>query len=311
MKEALASSRIEGTQAELKSAFQADARPQMQSRFPEVATVLRVVDAIQHGLDEVRQAGHVSVAIALSVHRKLIQGEHGGTIRDHAVWVGSPTDRPHNADYVPPVPERLEAALAAWEQFAQERNDLPPLVRAAMLHYQFLTIHPFHDGNGRVARILVPLFLAAEGRLPEPLLYLSPYLELRRREYYDRLQIVRERGDIEQWIQFFVTAVEAQARDGVDRGERLLDLLDRYRNELAGSRSRSSEVVDLLFSHAVISTAMVRDALGVSHQGALNLIRGLENRGWLVPSATSGRGGAQYWIAVEVVDAVERDIENT
>lgn len=308
MKEALASSRIEGTQAELQTAFQADAKPQMRSRFPEAGTVLSVYSAIEHGMAEVRDAGQISIKLALSVHARLMRDDFGGSMRDQAVWVGSPTDRPQSADYVPPVPERLDAALAAWEHFAQSPSDLPPLIRAAMLHYQFLTIHPFRDGNGRVARILVPLFLAAEDRLPEPLLYLSPYFEAKRRRYYDRLQIVRERGDIEQWIQFFLTAVEAQARDGVVRGERLLDLMDHYREELAGSRSRSIEVVDLLFEHAVISAAIVRDALDISHQGALNLIRGLEKRGWLVASPATGRGGAKYWFAVEVIDAVERDL---
>lgn len=304
MKEALASSRIEGTQAELKSAFQVDARPQAQRYFPEVATVLRVVRAIEYGFERVRIDGRISVDLALSLHQKLFN-EHGGIVRDHPVWVGSPTDRPETADYVPPLPQRLDEALASWEAFADSRSDLPPLIRAAMLHYQFLTIHPFRDGNGRVARILVPLFLSAQGRLPEPLLYLSPYLESRRREYYDRLQAVRERGEIEQWIQFFLTAVEEQARDGVDRAERLLDLMDRYREDLAGSRSRSIEVVDLIFQHAVVSAALVRDSLDMSHQGALNLIRGLERRGWLTPTESVGRGGARYWLAPEVIEAVE------
>lgn len=304
MKEALASSRIEGTQAELKSAFQADARPQARRYFPEVATVLRVVRAIEFGFEEVEREGRVTTQLALSLHRRLFEGS-GGVIRDHPVWVGSPTDRPETADYVPPLPDRLNSAMASWEDFATSNAELPPLIRAAMLHYQFLTIHPFRDGNGRVARILVPLFLSAEGRLPEPLLYLSPYFETRRRDYYDRLQAVRERGEIQQWIQFFLTAVEEQARDGVDRAERLLDLMDRYREELAGSRSRSIEVVDLLFQHAVVSAALVRDALDMSHQGALNLIRGLERRGWLVPTDSVGRGGAHYWLAQEVIDAVE------
>ena len=175
------------------------------------------------------------------------------------------------------------------------------------MHYQFLTVHPFLDGNGRAGRLLVLLFLAAESRLPVPLLYLSPFFEARRREYYDRLQAVRERGELQAWIQFFLTAVEAQANDGVDRAARLLDLRERYRTELAGSRNRASEVVELLFENPVITAAIVRDALQVSNQGALNLIRSLQARNWLVRLANVGRGGARMWLAVDVYNSIEDD----
>lgn len=306
IKEALASSRIEGTQAELKTALQVEARPQVQRHFPEVVTVLNLARAMGTGMARVRDDGRVTVGLMLALH-KLLVPDDGGVVRDHNVWVGSPTDRAETADFVPPIPSRVRAALDEWEGFAAATSSLlPPLIRAAMLHYQFLTIHPFHDGNGRVARILVPLYLAAQGRLPEPLLYLSPYFEKRRREYADRLQAVRERGEIQEWIQFFLTAVEEQAKDGVDRAERLLDLMDRYRDELAGSRSRSVEVVDLLFRTPVLSATEVRTTLNMSHQGALNLIRGLEKRGWLVPTPSKGgRGGGQVWLAQEVFDAVD------
>ncbi len=309
MKEALASARIEGTQAELQEVFEAEARPNRQPRYAEVQVVSRYLRALEQGLDLVSAAGRLDFSTVAAVHATLLGGEQplAGNLRDRPVWLGSPTDRPETAEFVPPVGAAMTAALDDWSEYVASPPDLPPLVRAAIVHYDFLTVHPFLDGNGRAGRLLVLLFLAAEGRLPVPLLYLSPFFEIRRREYYDRLQAVRERGEIQSWIQFFLTAVEAQANDGVDRAERLLDLRERYRAELAGSRNRASEVVELLFENPVITAALVREALRISNQGALNLIRSLQARSWLAPLRNAGRGGARLWLAVDVYNSIEDD----
>ena len=128
------------------------------------------------------------------------------------------------------------------------------LVRCALLHYQFETIHPFLDGNGR----LIVFFLMQQGRLPAPLLYISSYLEEHRPEYYERLQAVRERGELQERIQFFLTAVAAQAEDAVARAEQLVGLRERYRLDLAGSRSRATEVVDLVMENPVVSSYTIQ-----------------------------------------------------
>jgi Fic family protein len=156
------------------------------------------------------------------------------------------------------------------------------------------------DGNGRLGRLMIVLHLRERGLLPAPLLYVSAYLEEHRRDYYDRLQAVRERGEMNEWIQFFLTAVAAQSEDAVQRAERLFELRASYRAQLAGNRSRAIEVVDLLFENPFITARSASERLGITSQGALNLIRLLERKEWLLEIGTIGRGGRVYWSASEI-----------
>lgn len=303
-KEALASARIEGTQADLEDVFQSGRGKPPRS---DVFTVNNYRAALSEGFDLIRREGRFDFSVVARVHSLLlgVEGDSAlSAVRKRPVWLGSPTDRPETAVYVPPVDGAVTEAIADWNAYLSEPPPLPALVRAAILHYQFLTIHPFMDGNGRAGRLLVLLFLAAEKRLPVPLLYLSPYFEERRREYYDRLQMVRERGELQEWCQFFLTAVEVQAKDGVARADRLLTMRERYRAELFGSRNRAIEVVDMIFENPVLTSSAVRDQLDVTTQGALNLIRGLEAKGWVEQVGQSGRGGAKLWMASEIFDAM-------
>lgn len=145
--------------------------------------------------------------------------------------------------------EQLWPALDDWEKYLHdERPQLPLLIRCALLHYQFETIHPFLDGNGGIGRLFIVLYLMDQGRLPAPLLYLFSYFDQRKPEYYDRLQFLRERGEVLEWLQFFLAGVAVQANDAVERAEQLGDLRERYRETLRGNRSRAGEVVDLLFA---------------------------------------------------------------
>ncbi|MCZ3387427.1 MAG: Fic family protein [Actinomycetia bacterium] len=222
-REALASSRIEGTQASLAEVLQAGAEgDDAEPTSDDVAEVGAYVAATYRGL-ELIETLPISQRLVLEVHRVLLTGVRGqdrlpGELRGSPVWVGSPTDSPDTAVFVPPLPERLGDLLADWERFVNEPGASPALVRCALMHYQFETIHPFLDGNGRIGRLLIGLLLHQQGRLTTPLLYLSGYLELHRRECYERLQAVRERGEIQQWLQFFLTAVKRQADDGVEAG---------------------------------------------------------------------------------------------
>jgi Fic family protein len=307
-KEALASARIEGTQADIEGLLQAERGPGVSDAAVEV--VSRHLPALDTGLDLVRAGAPPTFSLLRDVHRVLLdpQIKRVAGRRIDPVWVGSPTDRPESATFVPPLGDALEQGLADWDDFVENPPALPGLVRAALLHYQLLTVHPFVDGNGRVGRMMVLLFLVADGRLTVPLLYLSPYFEARRREYYDRLQAVRERGEIQEWLQFFLTAVEAQASDGVQRARRLLHLREEYRLQLMTARNRSVAVVDLMFENPIVTTATVRERLGTSTQGALNLIRSLEGRGWLAQIGTGGRGAAKIWMAGEVYEAMFEEL---
>ena len=311
MKEALASSRIEGTQTDLRSAFQEEAKPSSSGyRHFDDREVVRYLSALRSGLKGIERHGSLGLNVVFETHAQLMghRLERAGSVRTRPVWLGSPTNRPETAEFVPPVGPAIEAALEDWAKYVVNPPPLPPLVRAALLHYQFLTIHPFLDGNGRAGRLLVLLFLTSERRLPVPLLYLSPYFEHHRLQYYDRLQAVRERGNLQQWLQFFCTAVERQANDGVQRAKSLLALRERYRAELKGSRNRSGEVVELLFHNPVAYASLVRKTLSISNQGALNLIRGLQRRGWVQEYATTGRGGAKLWIAHEIFEAIVQPV---
>jgi len=198
-REALASSRIEGTQASLAEVLQAEAGAEDAAAASEdVAEVEAYVAATFRGLELIKTLP-LTQRLVLDVHRVLLTGVRGqdrlpGELRRSPVWVGSPTDSPDTAVFVPPLPEQLGDLLADWERFSNEPAPMPVLVRYALMHYQFDTIHPFLDGNGRIGRLLIGLLLHQKGRVTTPLLYLSGYLETHRRQYYERLQAVPERG---------------------------------------------------------------------------------------------------------------------
>lgn len=307
-REAVASSRIEGTEASLSDVLQAEAVG--EEPRGDVQEVRNYIAALDRGLELLPRLP-ISQRLIVELHTVLMRGVRGrdkrpGELRQHPVYIGSPTDSAETAVFVPPMSPSIPRLLSDWEQFANNPPRLPELVLCAMLHYQFETIHPFMDGNGRVGRLLIVFFLMERGLLPLPLLYVSAYLEEHRRQYYDRLQMVRERGELEQWIQFFVTAVTSEATDAIARAEALFDLRERYRGELAGSRSRAPEVVDLLFENPYVTAKSVARRLGVTNQGALNLIRALEGKDWLRPLGTVGRGGRAFWYAPEVFEVIER-----
>jgi Fic family protein len=309
-REAVASSRIEGTQTSLAEVLQSDAAAQeTKTTSADIAEVNAYIAATYLGLELIKTLP-VTQRLMLDVHRQLLTGVRGrdwlpGEFRRSPVWVGSPTDSPDTAIFVPPLPEQLGDLLTDWEKFVNEPEGLPVLIRCALMHYQFETIHPFLDGNGRIGRLLIGLQLHREGRLTTPLLYLSGYLETHRLEYYERLQAVRERGEIQQWLQFFLTAVARQAEDGVSRANKLVQLRETYVNNAMRARSRVGELVALLFANPFVTVKRVEVALKITNQGARKLIQEAETRGWLEQFAVMGRGGRQYWIARTVFDIIE------
>lgn len=310
-REALASSSIEGTQASLSEVFEANAGRPLPS--VDVREVQNYVGAMRAGLERLETLP-LSLRLLREIHGELMAGVRGGErmpgeFRTSPNWIGRPAsaeDTPETAIFVPPPPGKMRDALSDLERFMHESVRLPALVQCALLHYQFETIHPFLDGNGRLGRLLAVFFLVQKGKLPQPLLYLSGHLEQHRDMYYDRLQSVRERGEIQAWLRFFLEAVATQAEDAVGRAERLSDLHGRYRGDLiATTRSRAPEVVDLMVSHPVITVSAVEDLLGVTHQGALNIVRQIEARGWLSEMGSYGRGGRKYWVAPEIMRIIE------
>jgi Fic family protein len=305
--EALASSQIEGTQASLSEVLEAAADGD-ESQDIDIREVQNYIAAFEHArarLDDLP----LSLRLLREAHNRLLRNVRGeektpGEFRSTQNWIGPPGHPLNEATFVPPRhdPEMTDA-LRDWEAFLHERdNELPPLVSCGLIHYQFETIHPFLDGNGRLGRLITILYLIDIGELPEPLLYLSPYFERDRDAYYSHLQAVRERGEMQEWLQYLFNGVATQAKDAVDRAERLTDLQAHYRAELAGDRSNAPHLIDLLFMNPFMTTQRVMRALEVTNAGANNAIRRLEDRAWLREVHVAGRGGRITWVAQGIMD---------
>lgn len=306
-REALASSRIEGTQASLSDVFDAQARDLAEGPVREVTNYIAALD---RGLDLLATLP-VSRRLLCEVHGVLLADVRGqermpGEVRRSQNWIGSPDNRPETALFVPPAVEDMEVAFSDLERFIHDDALIPPLIKIAMVHYQFETIHPFLDGNGRLGRLLIAFLLVERQLLPQPLLYLSAYFERRRGDYYDRLQGVRERGELREWLNFFLTGVTEQAVDAVTRAERLVDLREDYRVRLIGDRSRAVEVVDLVFQNPVLTTNRIAAQLGMTIQSALNHVRRLEREG-IVTEAAGIPGRAKRWVARDVFAILDPD----
>jgi Fic family protein len=307
-REAVASSRIEGTQASLSEVLKAEASETLAGS-EDVAEVERYIRATRRGFTLVKELP-IGQRLIKELHAILLAGVRGeeklpGELRRTPVWIGSPNDNPSTAIFVPPIPGEVADCLADWESFVNLKADLPVLVKCALMHYQFETIHPFLDGNGRIGRLLINLQLLEEERLFRPLLYLSGYLESHREEYFERLQAVRERGQIQEWLQFFFTAVKRQADDAVARAGALVDLRERYLREASQTRSHLQALVRLVFGNPYVTVARVERALDLTNAGARNIVREAERRGWLQEIGTAGRGGRMFWVASEVFDIIE------
>lgn len=246
-KEALLSSQIEGTQSSLSDLllFELDEAPGVP--LDDVEEVSNYVAALNHGLKRLREDDFpLSLRLIREMHALLLRGGRGagkrpGEFRSGQVWIGGAS--PALAHFVPPPPEALEAVLGAFERFLHApASDVSPLVKAALAHVQFETIHPFSDGNGRLGRLLIALILCNEGVLREPSLYLSLFFKRHRAEYYERLNAVRTGGDWEGWLRFFLDGVADTAQQAVSTAQRLLALLAADRLRIAGLGTRAGNV---------------------------------------------------------------------
>ena len=306
-REAIASTRIEGTQASLGELFEYEAVGGRLS--PDLEEVVNYIRAMEEGLALLERLP-ISTRLMCEMHRTLLEGVRGrertpGEVRRGPNWIGEPGAPIDRAVFVPPPPDDLGDLLADWERYANDDNvDLPLLVRCGLLHYQFETIHPFLDGNGRLGRLLIVFFLVANGRLPSPILYLSPYFETHRDAYYAHLQSVREEGRIDEWLVFFLHGIELQADDAVRRAEQLVDLRERYRHlVLTMTRSQALAVVDIAFDVPLLTSRLVQQRLAVTRPTALSLLQQLGDLDILYEEAPGARG-QRRWIAREIMQIV-------
>jgi Fic family protein len=247
-KEAVLSSQIEGTQSTLSDLLRFEAEAALSAPIGDVREVSNYVDATMHGLERLK-ALPLSLRLIREMHGRLMRGVRGGDknpgeFRNTQNWIGG--TRPGNAIYVPPPVQELMPALGALEKFIHASTPtIPPLVKAGLIHVQFESIHPFLDGNGRLGRLLVTLFLCSQKVMRQPLLYLSLYFKKHRAEYYRLLQEVRERGDWEAWLEFFLDGVAETADDANETVGRIGDLFAKDAKRIAARGERGAAVAIL------------------------------------------------------------------
>jgi Fic family protein len=313
-REAVLSSRIEGTEASLSDLFYFEAGAPGSPRgfrglAADVREVANYVRAMEYGLKRLRDLP-LSLRLIREIHGKLMEGVRGerltpGEFRRSQNWIGPPGCNLMEATYVPPPVHEMTEALGELEKFLHARSSLPPLMKMAMVHYQFEAIHPFLDGNGRIGRLLVSFLLCHEALLREPLLYLSAYFERERQEYYRLLLAVSQSGAWEDWIRFFLGGVADQSRDAIWRTGKLLELWQKYRRmfETARASALLLRMVDGLFEAPVVTIPIAAKRLGITQRSAAMNIQKLVDAGIL--SEVTGRERYRVFLARGILETIE------
>ena len=288
--EAVLSSRIEGTESSLEDVLAAEARVLAPERPGDAGEVLNYAVAMREGLAAVQEEP-ISVALICRLHRRLLEDTRGaaldpGRLRENQVWIGAPGSDIGQAVFVPPPPADVAGLLGDLEGFLRaESRQAPPLVRIGLAHAQFETIHPFRDGNGRLGRLLITLLLCRDRILSKPVLYLSWFFMRHRAEYYDRLQSVRDRGDWEGWIAFFLRAVAVVSADAAATTRRILTLRERHRalitERLGRAAGNGHRVLESLFRQPLVTVAGVQRQVGTSYANANALVARMVGAGIL------------------------------
>ena len=287
-REAVLSSQIEGTQSTLEDllAVELEPRPAWRDLPQDVEEVVRYVHAMNYGLARLSDLP-LSLRLITEIHRELLTGVRGskrlpGEFRRSQNWIGPENATLEEATFVPPPVHEMKQALDNFERFMHE-DELPALVHAGLAHAQFETIHPFLDGNGRVGRLLITFLLVYRGVFHRPLLYLSVYLKRHRAEYYDRLMAIRNSGDWESWLLFFLTGVAQTAEEATATARAILDLREEHRRLIQERTAgiNGLRVLDLLFERPLVHVNLVKDSLGIAFVTANKLVEQLEGLGIL------------------------------
>ncbi len=288
-KEAVLSSQIEGTQSSLQDLLAAEAELFDLGLPRDVAEVLNYVRAMNHGLSRLAELP-VSVRLIREIHSELLKDVRGGRLqpgelRTSQNWIGPAGCTLATASFVPPPHHEVPQALSDLERYLHENDSLPPLIKIALAHVQFETIHPFLDGNGRVGRLLITFLLTERGVLHKPVLYLSHYFKQHRHAYYEHLQAVRDRGDWERWLIFFLRGVIAVAGEAANTARNILQLREQHRATITEHLGRSAgnghRVLESLFDHPIVSVADVQRRTNTSFAAANTLVARLVEHGIL------------------------------
>ncbi len=300
-KEAVLSSQIEGTQASISDFIKHEIKGSPGSLIGDVKEVSNYVAAMDHGLERIKNSFPLSLTLFREMHEILLRDSRGGEkmpgeFRKSQNWIGG--SRPGTARFVPPPPESVPECLGDLEKFLHDEPvKTPLLIKAGLSHVQFETIHPFLDGNGRIGRLLITLLLCSEGALKEPTLYLSLYFKSHRQDYYDLLQAVREHGEWEEWICFFLDGVEKTSNQAVETAKLLVEMFEADHNNII-ERSRQSAGSVVLVHRAmqqqpIITIPRVAERTSISYPTAKKAVKTLERLGIVHQLPKDGRA-VQY-----------------
>lgn len=285
--EAVLSSQIEGTQASLDDLFEYEAASEAAQADYDVLEVINYLNAINWGLSELPRLP-LSLRLIKEIHRRLLQGVRGterspGTFRENQNWIGPPGCNLDNAIFVPPAVPLMGPALNDWEAYLHTASRTPILIKSALIHAQFETIHPFWDGNGPLGRMIVTLFLCSEGVLTHPVLYLSLFFKKNRDAYYNLLQRVRDEGDWESWVIFFLRGVYSTSQIAYKTAFRILTLRDNIAKDAAENfpSGKASILAENLFRNPYLTIKRVTQILDVSFPTASKLVATFEEHGYL------------------------------
>jgi Fic family protein len=313
-REAQLSSEIEGTQSSLSDLLEFELGNRPGALIDDVTEVSNYVAALNHGLRRLRDDDFpLSNRLLRELHGLLLQSGRGsekqpGQFRRSQNWIGG--RRPGVALYVPPPHDQVEPCMADLERFIHATDDgLPSLIRAGLAHAQFESIHPFLDGNGRVGRMLIAFILVQSGALREPILYLSLYLKQFRSTYYDLLNQLRDDGDWEAWLQFFLEGVRLTAQHGVETAQRLTRLFEDDRQRIAVSGRRANSAIRAhheFMQRPLLTISAVRDGTSLSFSAADAAVRHLEGLG--IVEEITGRRRDRRYVYVEYLDTLNEEL---
>ena len=303
LSESLSSARIEGSNATLADVVVAESH-EAKGVADDTHEVLALHQALALGVERL-ESMPLAGRLVTDLHEVLLGGGRGGEknpghYRTTPVWVGSAGDGPEQASYIPPLPEYLPGLISDWERFVNTPAAMPLVLRLALAHHQFETIHPFLDGNGRMGRLLIGLQMVQEKVVPWPVITLSSAINRHRADYYDSLQGVREKGDWADWITFFATAFHTEVITTHNRIRALDDLRKRMRAEASQETQGMQNLVDILFAVPLVTAPLLEKRLGLSQPTVSRILTRAEAVGWLRNVGHSGRGKKKRYVASHI-----------
>ncbi len=296
-KEAVLSSQIEGTQSSLNDLLQLEANGSETGEATDAWEVSNYVTAMNYGLERLAELP-ISTRLIREIHERLMQNVRGqnqqpGEIRTSQNWIGPQGSALSDALFIPPPPHEVPAVLGELEKFIHAKSDIPPLLKIGLIHAQFETIHPFLDGNGRVGRLLITFLLCSNEILIKPVLYLSHFLRGNRAEYYELLQGVRDRGEWEEWLKFFLKGVAQVSLEATETAREIVGLREHHRRLITDTLGRQAgnglTALEFLFRRPIVSASQIREELDITGPPAYALVNRFVDLGILVEATGQQR----------------------